>query len=318
MENQRLQQHLASASGIDSRLIGVSPAILRLKQELLKQAELGTNVIIYGETGTGKELVAQCLHEYSQRKKKHFVPINCGAIPETLIESELFGHEAGAFTGATKRRIGKFEYSSQGTLFLDEIEIMPKNLQVKMLRALQEGVIERLGGNEPISVDVRVIAASKVDLRVEHDFREDLFYRLNVAQIHIPPLRDRLEDVPLLFEHYLRMTSADHNKDQRRIPDHDLRALQRYQWPGNVRELKNVAMRYALDDRLSVSDILFPEESSQRASELMSDINQPLAIQVAEFEAEVIRRALAEKEGNIKEVMETLDLPRRTLNQKNG
>lgn len=316
LENVRLQQHLESASGIDSRLIGVSPAIQRLKQEVLKQAELGTNVIIYGETGTGKELVAQCLHEFSRRRKQHFVPINCGAIPETLIESELFGHEAGAFTGANKRRVGKFEYADQGTLFLDEIEAMPQNLQVKMLRALQEGMIERLGGNQSIRVDVRVIAASKVDLRVENNFREDLFYRLNVAQIYIPPLRDRLEDVPLLFEHYLRLTCADHQKEPRRLPDQDVRALQRYQWPGNVRELKNVAMRYALDERLSVSNILFPEESSQRASELVTDIHQPLAIQVAEFEAEVIRRTLAATEGSIKEVMEILDLPRRTLNQK--
>ncbi|MCP4596798.1 MAG: sigma-54-dependent Fis family transcriptional regulator [Neptuniibacter sp.] len=316
LENLRLQQHLSSSSGIDSRLIGISPAIQRLKQELLTLAELDTNVIIYGETGTGKELVAQCLHEFSVRKKSHFVPINCGAIPESLIESELFGHEAGAFTGATKRRVGKFEYSNGGTLFLDEIEIMPLNLQIKLLRALQEGVIERLGGNAPIDVDLRVIAASKVDLRVENGFREDLFYRLNVSQLHIPPLRDRLEDVPLLFEHYLRMTSADHKREMRNLPEQDIRTLQSYQWPGNVRELKNIAMRYALDSRVSVADILFPDEKPMQASALSEDINQPLAVQVAAFESEVIKRSLAEHEGNIKAVMEALDLPRRTLNQK--
>lgn len=316
LENIRLQKHLQSSTGIDGRLIGVSPAIQRLKQEILKLAELDTNVIIYGETGTGKELVAQCLHEFSNRKNDHFVPINCGAIPESLIESELFGHEAGAFTGAAKRRIGKFEYASGGTLFLDEIEIMPVNLQIKLLRALQEGVIERLGGNQSLLVDLRVIAASKADLRVEQGFRDDLYYRLNVSQLHIPPLRDRLEDVPLLFEHYLRMTSTDHGRDLRGLPDNDLRTLESYQWPGNVRELKNVAMRYALDSRLSIAEILFPEEQPMISSAVSDDINQPLAVQVAAFEAEVIKRALSEHDGSIKAVMEALDLPRRTLNQK--
>ncbi|MEM5537012.1 sigma-54 dependent transcriptional regulator [Neptuniibacter pectenicola] len=316
LDNLRLQQHLASSTGIDKRLIGISPVIQRLKQEILTLADLDTNVIIYGETGTGKELVAQSLHEFSTRGRAHFVPINCGAIPESLIESELFGHEAGAFTGATKRRIGKFEYASGGTLFLDEIESMPLHLQIKLLRALQEGVIERLGGNAPIPVDLRVIAAAKTDLRVDDNFREDLFYRLNVTQLHIPPLRDRLEDAPLLFEHYLRMTAQSHEREQRILPEQDIRTLNSYQWPGNVRELKNVAMRYALDKRVSVSDILFPEDQPMQLSELSGDISQPLAIQVAAFEAEVIKRSLAEHGGNIKSVMDMLDLPRRTLNQK--
>lgn len=316
LENLRLQQHLSSASGIDSRLIGISPAIQRLKQEIITLGELDTNVIIYGETGTGKELVAQSLHQFSHRQKGHFVPINCGAIPESLIESELFGHEAGAFTGAAKRRIGKFEYANGGTLFLDEIESMPLHLQIKLLRALQEGVIERLGGNEPIEVDLRVIAAAKTDLREDESFREDLFYRLNVSQLYIPPLRDRSEDVPLLFEHYVRMTSEDHQCEKRILPENDIRTLQSYQWPGNVRELKNIAMRYALDKRVSVSDILFPDDKSLQGSFLNTDLNQPLSIQVAAFEAEVIRHALESEQGNIKAVMELLDLPRRTLNQK--
>lgn len=316
LENLKLQQHLASSSGIDSRLIGMSASIQRLKKEILNLAEMDTNVIIYGETGTGKELVAQSLHEYSNRNKAHFVPINCGAIPESLIESELFGHEAGAFTGAAKRRIGKFEYASGGTLFLDEIESMPLNLQIKLLRALQEGVIERLGGNQPIPVDLRVIAAAKTDLREEERFREDLFYRLNVSQLHIPPLRDRIEDVPLLFEHYVRMTSEDHHKEQRHFPEQDIRTLQGYQWPGNVRELKNIAMRYALDKRLSVADILFPQESQLSSSAITAESGQPLAVQVARFEEEVLRLSLQEHKGNIKAVMDQLDLPRRTLNQK--
>lgn len=316
LENLRLQKHLSSSSGIDSRLIGMSPAIKRLKQEILTLADLNTNVIIYGETGTGKELVAQCLHEFSARSRHHFVPINCGAIPEHLIESELFGHESGAFTGASKRRIGKFEFASGGSLFLDEIESMPLNLQIKLLRALQEGVIERLGGNEVISVDLRVVAAAKTDLREDQNFREDLFYRLNVSQLHIPALRERPEDIPLLFEHYVRSISSEENRSQRRLSDQDFHTLGKYTWPGNVRELKNTAMRFALDARMSVADILYPDEKPLQRLNVQSDSTQPLAVQLAKFEAEVIKQALRAHQGNIKSVMLELDLPRRTLNQK--
>ncbi|MBB1487099.1 sigma-54-dependent transcriptional regulator [Oceanospirillum sediminis] len=316
LENLRLQQHLSDSTGIDKRLLGISAPAQHLKQELLTLANLNTNVIIYGETGVGKEVAAQCLHEYSSRSKEKFVPINCGAIPESLIESELFGHEAGAFTGASKRRVGKFEYASGGTLFLDEIESMPLNLQIRLLRALQEGLIERLGGNKPIPVDLRIIAASKSNLKNDDNFRQDLFYRLNVTQLHIPPLRDRQEDIPLLFEHYIHQTAADHGREARPLPEQEVRNLQRYPWPGNIRELKNVAMRYALDLRLSVASILFPDEQPMQASELKTDPSQPLAVQVAAFEAEVIRRSLARHNGNIKAVLEILDLPRRTLNQK--
>ncbi|WP_293267005.1 sigma-54 dependent transcriptional regulator [Neptunomonas sp.] len=315
LENQKLQQNLVSLSGVDARIIGVSPAIQRLKRELVKLAEQGTHVIVYGETGTGKELVAQCLHEYSHRTKYNFVPINCGAIPESLIESELFGHEAGAFTSAAKKRIGKFEYSDKGTLFLDEIESMPLNLQVKLLRAFQEGVIERLGSNTPIHVDLRVIAAAKVDLRDEENFREDLFYRLSIAQLHIPPLRERLEDVPLLFNHYLKIVASDHDRNPRVLSVQDQSTLIGYQWPGNVRELKNIAIRYSLDPDLSVADILMASEGMPNMSKVHSR-ELSLAIQVANFEADAIRDALRFHKGNIKLTMEQLDLPRRTLNQK--
>jgi two-component system C4-dicarboxylate transport response regulator DctD len=315
LENQKLQQNLASLSGIDARIIGISPSIQRLKRELLKVAEQDTNVIVYGETGTGKELVAQCLHEYSHRKKHNFVPINCGAIPESLIESELFGHEAGAFTSAAKQRIGKFEYSDKGTLFLDEIESMSQNLQIKLLRAFQEGVIERLGSNNAIRVDLRVIAAAKVDLREDRNFREDLFYRLSVSQLHIPPLRERLEDVPLLFNHYLKIVAVDHDRSPRTLSTQDQLTLTGYHWPGNVRELKNIAIRYSLDPELSVADILMAAEGmSTLEPRLFKAL--PLAVQVANFEAEVIRAALRNYQGNIKVTMEQLDLPRRTLNQK--
>jgi two-component system C4-dicarboxylate transport response regulator DctD len=315
LENLRLQQSLASRSGLEARMIGVSAAIQRLRREMLALAELDTNVIIYGETGTGKELVAQCLHEYSARGKKQFVPINCGAIPENLIESELFGHEAGAFTHAAKRRVGKFEYASGGTLFLDEIESMPLHLQIKLLRALQEHVIERLGSNTVIPVDLRVVAAAKVDLREDPNFREDLFYRLSVSELHIPPLRERIEDVPLLFAHYAGQGADQHDREARQLSDHDLDALQSYAWPGNVRELKNIAIRYAVDPRASVAELL------SRQAPLISPPpagrqTLSLAVRVAEYESQMIREALERHQGNIKAVMDELDLPRRTLNQK--
>jgi two-component system C4-dicarboxylate transport response regulator DctD len=315
LENLRLQQSLASRSGLEARMIGVSAAIQRLRREMLALAELDTNVIIYGETGTGKELVAQCLHEYSARGKKQFVPINCGAIPENLIESELFGHEAGAFTHAAKRRVGKFEYASGGTLFLDEIESMPLHLQIKLLRALQEHVIERLGSNTVIPVDLRVVAAAKVDLREDPNFREDLFYRLSVSELHIPPLRERIEDVPLLFAHYAGQGADQHDREARQLSDHDLDALQSYAWPGNVRELKNIAIRYAVDPRASVAELL------SRQAPLISPPpagrqTLSLAVRVAEYESQLIREALERHQGNIKAVMDELDLPRRTLNQK--
>ncbi|MFT7217762.1 MAG: two-component system C4-dicarboxylate transport response regulator DctD [Paraglaciecola sp.] len=315
LENLRLQQNFSSKSGIDTKIIGISPSIQRLKRELLKYAALDTNVIIYGETGTGKELVAQCLHEYSGRVSQHFVPINCGAIPESLIESELFGHEAGAFTGANKRRIGKFEHANGGTLFLDEIESMPGNLQVKILRVLQEGLIERLGANNQIPINLRIIAASKSGLNANESFREDLYYRLNVSFLNLPPLRERHEDVPLLFEHYARQAASQHEKPLRRISDQDIRTLQEYPWPGNVREVKNIAIRYALDGQLSVSDVLFPLDA-EVCNSLPQLAELSLATQVANFESGVIRRTLKQHSGSIKQVMDQLDLPRRTLNQK--
>ena len=315
LENLRLQHDLAARSGIDGKIIGISPAIQRLKRELLALAAMDTNVIIYGETGSGKELVAQCLHEFSNRQRKHFVPINCGAIPESLIESELFGHESGAFTGAAKRRIGKFEHADGGTLFLDEIESTPAHLQIKVLRALQEGMIERLGANQPISVDLRVIAASKSDLKEDENFRQDLFYRLNVGQLYLPPLRERPEDVPLLFAHYVRQAASEHARESRRLSTQDERTLCGYNWPGNVRELKNIAIRFALDDRVNLADLLSAGQSPI-SFEAPQSKPLPLALQVASFESEVISHALRRHQGNIKAVMEELDLPRRTLNQK--
>lgn len=315
LENLRLQQDLASHSGIDSKIIGISPAIQKMRRDILKYAALNTNVIIYGETGSGKELVAQCLHEFSPRSECNFVPINCGAIPETLIETELFGHEAGAFTGASKKRTGKFQHADGGTLLLDEIESMPASLQVKILRSLQEGVIEPLGSNKQIPVDLRIVAASKADLSVEENFRQDLYYRLNVSCLYLSPLRERTEDIPLLFEYYAAQSAAQHGRELRRVTRQDMTNLQQYAWPGNVRELKNIAVRYALDGSLPVVDLLYPE-TIEPVVGAQIDSSLSLGAQVANFEYKVICEALRQHRGNIKAVMEMLDLPRRTLNQK--
>ncbi|MEH6626824.1 MAG: sigma-54 dependent transcriptional regulator [Motiliproteus sp.] len=314
LENQRLQQQLAHDSGIESRIIGISPVIVQLRKELLRMAQIDTNLIIYGETGSGKELVAQCLHDFGPRQKAKFVPLNCAAIPESLFESELFGHEAGAFTGANKKRLGKFEYAHGGTLFLDEIESMPLNLQVKILRTLQEGAVEHLGDNRQIEVDVRVIAATKIELKGDESFRQDLFYRLNVGQLYIPPLRERQQDIPLLFEHFSRQETQRYGVEYIPCSGQELRSLQQYSWPGNVRELRNIAMRYGLDPQSNITELLAPASSPLTSAP--SESKMPLSLQVHNFEAQIIRRSLQKHQGNILAVMDELDLPRRTLNQK--
>ncbi|MEJ2766293.1 sigma-54 dependent transcriptional regulator [Photobacterium sp. MCCC 1A19761] len=309
LEQQDRDQYLAQAQGLEKILIGRSDAMVHLRQQLLKIAAIDTNVIIYGETGCGKELVAHCLHQVSPRNRHEFVPLNCAAIPENLFESELFGHEAGAFTGAVKRRIGKLEYADQGTLFLDEVESMPLNMQVKVLRALQENTVERVGGNTPIHIDLRVIAAAKEDLHHHPEFRQDLFYRLNVAQLYLPPLAERGEDILLLFDHYIHQM----NPDTRLPSPSDQLALMRYAWPGNVRELKNIATRFALDASLTVGEIL---ASRPNLTTEPSRATLPLAIQVQNFERKVIHECLQRHQGSIIDAMDELDLPRRTLNQK--
>ncbi|MGR5208938.1 sigma-54-dependent transcriptional regulator [Vibrio rotiferianus] len=306
---QDRQEYLSSVSGLEEVLIGRSRVMQQLREQVAKLARIDTNVIIYGETGCGKELVATSLHNESQRRTRHFVPINCGAIPENLFESELFGHEAGAFTGAGKKRIGKLEYADKGTLFFDEIESMPLSMQVKVLRSLQEHTVERVGGNQQISVDLRVIAAAKEDLNDHDEFRQDLYYRLNVAQIYLPPLREREEDALILFEHF----ALKSNSESRPLSEADRKAILAYAWPGNVRELRNVAMRFALDETVSVMEILSSRPSSTTEE---TQAGVPLAIQLHNFERKVLHDSLVRHQGRITDVMVELDLPRRTLNQK--
>ena len=249
LQVRSLRDALENWNGIQGVLIGRSAQMQQVRRTVMSLAGTSADVLIYGETGTGKELVARCLHDYSERRRQHFVPLNCGGLPESLAESELFGHEAGAFTSANRPRVGKFEYAHGGTLFLDEIESMPMAVQVKLLRALQERCIERIGSNKAIPFDCRVVAASKDDLKALSDqqkFRADLYYRIGVAFIELPPLRERREDIPLLFEHFTLLAAARHERAAPILSSAQLADLMAYAWPGNVRELRNVADRFVL------------------------------------------------------------------------
>lgn len=307
-ENRRLRRAVNEQT-LGSRIVGTSPAIERVRVATAELAATNVSVIIYGETGVGKDLIARCLHDFGPRHDGHYVAINCAAIPETMAESELFGYETGAFTGAAKARAGKLEHASGGTLFLDEIDSMPMSMQAKLLRALQERAIERLGSNRSIPVDVRAIAASKIDLRHAssgRQFRSDLYYRLSVVELVIPPLRERKEDIPLLFEYFASVASETHGRERRPLSTAAINMMMTHDWPGNVRELRNAAERYALG--LGGSVISGPPVDEVG--------RQSLVQQVENFERSVIERCLAEAGGKLTVVMERLDLPRRTLSEK--
>src|SRR5579884_958390 len=253
------EQQEAVQDGPVDRIVGTSPAMQEVYKAIGRLAPQDVNVLVLGESGTGKELVARALYQHSRRADKPFLAINCAAIPESLLESELFGHERGAFTGADRRRIGKFEQAHQGTIFLDEIGDMALSTQAKMLRLLQEQRFERLGGNETIQTDVRVIAATNHDLEAAVSagrFRQDLLYRLNGFTIHLPPLRERIDDLPLLVEHFLKIFNRDLNRQVRSVAPEAMRLLEAYPWPGNVRELQST-IRYALVH--AAGEVLTPE-----------------------------------------------------------
>ncbi|WP_150960236.1 sigma-54-dependent transcriptional regulator [Marinobacter confluentis] len=316
------QPQLVTADNEDwlaSVIIGESEPTRRLRQHVQALARVNADVVIAGETGTGKELVARSLHALSIRCDQPFVPINVGAIPESLLESELFGHEAGAFTGAQKRRIGLLEAAHQGTLFLDEIESMPMSFQIKLLRVLQEREVVRVGSNTPVPINVRIISATKEDLREaanEGRFREDLYYRQMVADIHLPALRNRIDDVPALFSHFLREAGRNNNLEAPKLEYEDVLALEMHDWPGNVRELKHTAERFLLSrsiSGISVSDLMRLGLGSQ-TSTLSGE--RSLNDRIDQFERALISAELAQHHGNIKEVMSVLGLPRRTLNEK--
>ncbi len=309
MTVQDLQRRLQQRAGIDSVLIGKSSAMTQLRAQLQNLADTSADVMVLGETGTGKELVARCLHDYSKRQKHRFVAVNCGGMPETLLESELFGHEAGAFTNAQKRRIGKIEHADQGTLFLDEIESMPISFQVRLLRVLQERTLERLGGNATIPVDVRVVAACKADLLAlsqQQKFRSDLYYRLNVAVLQLPALRERREDIPELFDYFVLQAAAQHNRPAPALMPAQLRALMAHDWPGNVRELRNVANRFVLG--------LAPGE--MQWSSVVQAPSLTLAQQMDCVEKLLIEQALKQHAGRPLKVIEALGIGKKTLYDK--
>jgi two-component system C4-dicarboxylate transport response regulator DctD len=313
LDNRSLRLALADRRQLDGRLLGQCLPMQRLREQVGALAATSADVLILGETGTGKEVVARALHDLSSRRDGPFVAINAGALAESVVESELFGHEAGAFTGATKRRIGKFEHANGGTLFLDEIESMSLDVQVKLLRLLQERVVERMGSNQLIRLDIRVIAATKEDLRQAADqgrFRADLYYRLNVAQLKIPPLRERGEDALLLFEHFAQAASARHG-----LPPATLQAAQRGQllrhdWPGNVRELQNVAERFALGLGLGFDQAF--DEAGGEALRMAGGLGD----QVEAFERALIAAELARPHNSLRSLAEALGLPRKTLHDK--
>ncbi len=309
LENRRLR--LAAQSAEESLpLIGQTPAMENLRRTIRHIADTEVDVLIAGETGSGKEVVASLLHDWSSRRSGNFVAVNCGALPESMIESELFGHEAGAFTGAQKKRIGRIEHSSGGTLFLDEIESMPPAAQVRLLRVLEQRTIEPLGSNESRELSLRVVAASKIDLGnpvQRGDFREDLYYRLNVVTVSIPPLRERKEDIPLLFAHFMQRAAARFGIEVPQLSPQVSRYLFQHDWPGNVRELAHFAERLAL----GLGDVIAPPATLRIDSGHTS-----LPARLEQYEADLIREALLANAGDVRSTLETLGIPRKTFYDK--
>jgi two-component system response regulator HydG len=282
-------------------------------------ADSYANVLVHGETGTGKELVARAVHEASGRHGKPFVTLDCSALARELLESELFGHERGAFTGAVDRHVGRFERANTGTLFLDEVANISLNVQAKLLRVLQTRTFERVGGSKPISVDVRIIAATNKSLEAgvaEGSFREDLYHRLNVVQINLPPLRDRTEDIPLLGMEFLRRFARQNGKDLRGFSDKAVRVLCGYNWPGNVRELENVVLQAVVLAKSSLIDVADLPRRITEAKPVLAAPSAALSDQLGEPERQILVNALRQHGGNIKRTAETLQISRTTLYAK--
>lgn len=311
---------LSLSSGVRDEIVGETPALKAVLQQVDRVAPTDTTVLILGETGTGKELVARAIHARSRRASRPFIKVNCAAIPASLIASELFGHEKGAFTGAMQRRLGRFEAADGGTIFLDEVGELPMETQIALLRVLQEREFERVGSNHPVSVDVRIVTATNRDLKAAihaGSFRSDVFYRLNVFPIRIPALRERVEDIPLLVSHMVDRYSRKAGKRFTKIAKDALQLLQRYSWPGNIRELQNVVERAVI---LSEEDILTVDRAwIQHDSSLAAGPTGLLAESLAEQERQMIEAALAESRGRISGPLGAaakLGIPRQTLDSK--
>ncbi|MCK6614290.1 MAG: sigma-54 dependent transcriptional regulator [Ignavibacteriaceae bacterium] len=318
-ENRELRQRIKQLE--NRTLIGNSAPVKKLRDVINHIANNDASVLIEGESGTGKELVARMIHLSGNRGKEKFVAVSCSSIPETLLESELFGHEKGAFTGAAKRHIGYFESADKGTLFIDDVDDIPLQLQVKLLRVLQEHTVIRVGGTEPVPFDVRVIAASKTDLRAKADlkeFREDLYYRLNIVTLKVPPLRQRKEDIPELIEHFFRKYDAADKLAV--INDQLLSSLLAHEWPGNVRELENICQRIIVLSNLGSIDPALLDFSSPHAlpkPNISFNGSFPSLEEYMEMtEKEVIEQALRQSGNNITRAARLLQIPRTTLNSK--
>src|SRR6202034_4064511 len=323
-EDRTRNENIALRDEVDKafmfeEIVGDSPSIQSVLAQVAKVAPSDSTVLITGETGTGKELIARAIHKRSQRSAAAFVRVNCAAIPQSLIASELFGHEKGAFTGALQRRIGRFESADGGTLFLDEIADLPMETQIALLRVLQEREFERVGSNHPISVDVRLIAATNGDLPAAvaaGTFRRDLFYRLNVVPIVVPPLRERAADIPLLVEYFVRRYAKAAGKTIRHICKQTLERLTVYDWPGNIRELQNVVERAVI---LSETDTFFVDESWLKLESTQSRQPREGLSTLSDREVEIIEAALADCHGRISGpsgAAAKLGIPRSTLESK--
>ena len=308
LENRLLRAAAGHRDDLEQRLIGRSAAMIELRSRLRTVGPSSADVLLIGATGSGKEVTARALHDLSPRTSRPFVAINCAALPVNLIESELFGHEVGAFPGAIRARYGKFELAQGGTILLDEIGAMPLDVQAKLLRVIEDRTVSRLGSNEEYQLDVRFIATSKTDLAdsvADASFREDLFYRLNVVTLHIPPLSERREDVPLLFLKLVREAAARHQRPHIPVPEQVVAAVAARDWPGNVRELRNAADRYGLGLGLQF-------DTGQDAT----PAPQRLADRMAAHERQIISDALAAHGGSLRPVYESLGLSRKSLYEK--
>jgi transcriptional regulator with GAF, ATPase, and Fis domain len=318
VENRALKEQLKGKFSFEN-IIARSRKMLEIFDIVKQVAPTKAIVLLVGESGTGKELIANAIHYNSPRVGKPFIKVNCAALPETLLESELFGHEKGAFTGAYQTRIGRFEAADGGTLFLDEIGAMSLALQVKLLRVLQESEFERVGGNQTIRVDVRLIAATNIDLQkavAENKFREDLYYRVNVIRIELPPLRERKEDIPFLVDHFIKKYAAENGRKVDGIDEEALAALLKYDFPGNVRELENIiesAVVLAKGSTITL-DLLPP--ALRNPKEEVSGITIPLGSTMSDVERLMIQATLKYTGGNRTEAARILKLGRRTLFRK--
>jgi len=317
-ENTYLKEQLEKRFGLEN-MIGHSRAMENVFELIRQISPSNATILITGKSGTGKELVARAIHQQSPRKNKPFVPIHCAALSPSLLESELFGHEKGAFTGAINQKKGKFEIADGGTIFLDEVNEIPLEMQVKLLRFLEMREFERVGGNRLIQVDVRLLAASNSDLQVmvkEHRMREDLYFRLNVVKIELPPLRDRREDIPLLVHAFINEFSQVDRKKVTGITPEALGILQYYDWPGNVRELRNCIESMVV---LAKKPILNEDDIPAEIRRLQTDIpvfSSPDSLNIKTMEKELIRGAIAQESGNKKRAAEQLGISRRTLYRK--